>query len=180
MRAPLETPAPDTPTCLTPSIFRDARGRFVKTWHPDLFSAHGIHMPIAEEFYSVSERDVIRGMHFQTPPHDHEKLVYCVAGKVLDVVLDLRSSSATYGRSWSWELSPDNGHIIYIPKGFGHGFLSLAHGSVMIYKTSTVHAPSHDTGVRWDSFGFAWPVAAPVISERDRQLPPLGEFKTPF
>jgi dTDP-4-dehydrorhamnose 3,5-epimerase len=172
--------APELPTQLTTTVFQDARGSFRKTWHPELLARHGIRMPLAEEFYSVSERDVLRGMHFQTPPHDHEKLVYCAAGKVLDVVLDLRRLSPTYGKTWSWELSPENGHLIYIPRGFAHGFLSLLPGSVMVYKTSTLHAPDHDAGVRWDSFGFEWPVAAPILSPRDQEHPQFTAFVSPF
>jgi dTDP-4-dehydrorhamnose 3,5-epimerase len=171
---------PSEPVCLSARIFRDARGSFTKTWHPDLLATCGISMAIAEEFYSVSDEGVIRGMHFQRPPHDHEKLVYCAAGKLLDVVVDLRRSGRTYGQVWSWELSPENGNIIYIPKGFAHGFLSLSPGTVTVYKTSTVHAPTHDDGVRWDSLGFRWPVHTPILSDRDRKHPTLTEYVSPF
>ena len=171
---------PTQPVCLSPKVFRDQRGSFTKTWHPELLAAHGIHMPIAEEFYSVSRVNVLRGMHFQLPPHDHEKFVYCAAGRLLDVVIDLRRSTGSYGRIWAWELSAENGLIVYIPKGFAHGFLSLADGTVTVYKTSIVHAPSHDVGIRWDSFGFAWPTHAPILSERDRIHPALADFSSPF
>src|SRR5258708_28673738 len=168
------------PLCITPKIFRDARGSFTKTWHPDLLETHGITMTIAEEFYSVSDLGVLRGMHLQLPPYDYEKLVYCVAGSVLDVLLDLRLGSPTYGQTWSWELSPENGAILYIPKGIAHGFLSLAADSVMVYKTSIVYSPEHDTGVLWDSFGFNWPAQKPTLSERDQKFSSLFDFVSPF
>lgn len=170
---------PTQPVCLTPKCSRDQRGIFVKTWHPDLFSPHGIRMPLAEEFFSVSGRGVIRGMHFQTPPHDHEKIVYCPAGRVLDVVLDLRRGP-TFGAVSCWELSAENGFVIHIPRGFAHGFLAREDNSVMIYKTSTVYSPEHDAGIAWDSFGFNWPVDCPVLSERDREHPSFASFESPF
>ena len=96
-------------------------------------------------------------MHFQLPPHDHDKLVYCIRGRVMDVLLDLRKSSPTYGRSFGNEISANNHLMLYIPKGVAHGFLSLEDDSVLVYKTTTIHFPSHDAGVRWDSFGYTWP-----------------------
>jgi dTDP-4-dehydrorhamnose 3,5-epimerase len=94
---------------------------------------------------------------------------------VLDVVVDLRRHSPTYGQSTSVELSAENRLLFFIPTGFAHGFVSLRDDSCMIYKTNAVYAPENDTGIRWDSFGFAWPVSEVVVSERDRGLPALGE-----
>ena len=119
-------------------------------------------------------------MHFQLPPHDHAKLVYCVCGRVLDVLLDLRKASPTFGQTASAELSRANSHVFYIPAGIAHGFLSLEDESVMVYKTTTVHQPDHDAGIRWDSFGFDCGSATPIISVRDTALPRLQEFVSPF
>ncbi len=164
-----ETLSIEGPVVLTPRVFADARGAFIKTYHTDLFREAGIPaFTLREEFFSVSQKDVLRGMHFQVPPHDHAKIVYCVAGAVLDVVVDIRRSSRTYGEHARVDLTADNRKILYIPKGFAHGFLSMADGTTMIYKTDAIYAPEHDTGIRWDRFGFTWPVAAPVVSERDR------------
>jgi dTDP-4-dehydrorhamnose 3,5-epimerase/CDP-3, 6-dideoxy-D-glycero-D-glycero-4-hexulose-5-epimerase len=162
-------------------VFRDHRGSFVKTFHEPLFASLGIPpVQVREQFWSSSARGVLRGMHFQMPPADHEKIVTCVAGRVLDVVVDLRRGPG-YGKVWSGELSADNGRILVIPKGFAHGFLSLEEGSVMHYQCSTVHTPASDAGIRWDSFGFDWPLyGAPVLSTRDAGFPTLADFDSPF
>ena len=165
---------------LQPKVFQDARGDFVKTFHQGAFRELGIDFQPVEEFYSTSRNGVLRGMHFQLPPHDHSKLVYCIRGRVLDVLLDLRKASPSYGRSISVELSRDNHQQFYIPRGIAHGFLSLEDDSVMVYKTSTVHAPTHDAGVHWGSFGFGWGVDSPNISERDARFPSLESFNNPF
>jgi dTDP-4-dehydrorhamnose 3,5-epimerase len=165
---------------LQPRIFKDARGDFVKTYHAGLFRELGLPFAPAEEFFSVSRKDVVRGMHFQTPPHAHAKLVYCVAGRVLDVVVDLRRDSPTRGQYVSRELSAENREMFFIPEGFAHGFLSLEDDTVMVYQTSTVHAPEADAGIHWRSVGFAWPIANPVVSERDEAFPTLAGFDSPF
>jgi len=167
---------------LRPPTFEDARGGFVKTFHDGQLAAHDIAMTVREEFFSTSGVGVLRGMHFQLPPHAHQKLVYCITGRVLDVVLDLRKGSATFGQSVGFELTEANRYIAYIPVGFAHGFLSLEPSTRMIYKTDAVHAPEYDWGIRFDSFGFAWPDCGvqPVISPRDRAHPSMGDFDSPF
>jgi dTDP-4-dehydrorhamnose 3,5-epimerase len=165
---------------LHPRFFADARGSFVKTFHADLFRSAGIDFHPAEEFYSVSAAGVVRGMHFQLPPHDHAKLVYCPVGRVLDVVVDLRKQSATYGKAFSRELSAENRVMLFIPSGFAHGFLALDAGSMMVYQTSTVHAPESDAGIHWASFGYDWPVTNAILSDRDRAFPAFADFASPF
>lgn len=162
---------------IEPRLFEDDRGNFVKTYHVDLLKDLGIDFVPTEEFYSTSNKNVLRGMHFQLPPHDHNKLVYCIRGSVLDVIVDLRKSSATYGQCTNITLSEQNRLLFYIPKGFAHGFLSLEDDSIMIYKTDHVYVPESDTGICWDSFGFDWPVKDPVISNRDKQLVELSSFQ---
>lgn len=165
---------------IEPRVFTDARGEFVKTYHRDLFRELGIDFTPAEEFFSTSHRGVLRGLHFQLPPHDHAKLVYCLAGAVKDVLVDLRRASPQFGRAFDTELSEGNRRLLFIPPGVAHGFLALEEGSVMAYATSTVHAPSHDAGIRWDSIGFEWGIDVPVISPRDAAFPALAEFVSPF
>lgn len=165
---------------LKPKIFEDARGDFVKTFHEGVFRELGIDFKPVEEFFSTSRKNVLRGMHFQLPPHDHAKLVYCVSGSVRDVLLDLRRGSPTYGRAISAELSRENHLQFFIPPGVAHGFLTLENDSIMVYKTSAVHAPSHDAGVRWNSFGFHWQVDSPLLSSRDQALPAFEDYPTPF
>lgn len=167
---------------IRPFVFEDARGNFVKPFHEDQLASHGIHMTVREEFFSTSAVAVLRGMHFQLPPHAHQKLVYCITGKVLDVVLDLRQSSPTFGEAASFELSAANRHAVHIPTGFAHGFLSLEDQSCLIYKTDAVHAPDCDAGIRWNSFSFAWPRMGRefLISSRDLAHPAFTDFTSPF
>ncbi|RRV12934.1 dTDP-4-keto-6-deoxy-D-glucose epimerase [Stutzerimonas xanthomarina] len=162
------------------NVFKDIRGSFVKTYQHDIFAALGLSTDWKEEYYSVSGKDVIRGMHFQTPPADHAKLVYCLQGEVLDVVLDLRVNSPTFLQCLSFRLSPQQGNSIYIPSGMAHGFLSLTEGSVMQYKVTSEYSPRHDAGVLWSSIDFDWPVDKPVVSTRDEQHPVLTKFISPF
>jgi len=165
---------------IEPGRFQDTRGSFTKLYHEDIFQEHGINTELREQFFTVSHKNVLRGMHFQIPPHDHDKLVTCLTGRVLDVVLDLRKDSDTYGEAAAFELSANNGCILFIPSGMAHGFLSLEDNSGMLYATSTVHSPTHDRGIRWDSFGFEWPCIDPIISERDRSHPTFAQFESPF
>jgi dTDP-4-dehydrorhamnose 3,5-epimerase len=162
------------------NIFEDKRGTFLKTYHDQLFEKKGLRTDWKEEYYSISSKDVIRGMHFQLPPADHAKLVYCLHGEVLDVVVDLRVDSLTYLKSCSFRLSPECGRSIYIPAGMAHGFLSLTEGSVMQYKVTSVYSSEHDAGLSWDSIGFEWPVDKPIVSDRDGQHLALSQFNSPF
>jgi dTDP-4-dehydrorhamnose 3,5-epimerase len=165
---------------LKPTVFVDNRGDFVKTFHKTSFNNLGLHFEPVEEFFSTSLKNVIRGFHFQSPPDAHDKLVYCVKGKVLDVILDLRKGSDTYGKAIGVELSAQNKYLLYIPVGFGHGFLSLEDDSVMIYKTSTMHAPQNDFGIKWDSVDFDWGNVDPIVSKRDDSFITFNNFKSPF
>jgi dTDP-4-dehydrorhamnose 3,5-epimerase/CDP-3, 6-dideoxy-D-glycero-D-glycero-4-hexulose-5-epimerase len=165
--------------CVRLKRFEDIRGVFVKTFSQTVYAAAGITLDMHEEFYSVSQKNVIRGMHFQLPPHDHEKMVYCVSGTVGDVLLDLRRG-AGYGTVRSLTLSAENGVLLFIARGVAHGFESLTNDSILIYKTATEHSPMHDCGIRWNSFGYQWKTSSPVLSDRDRRHPHLDEFLSPF
>ncbi len=158
----------------------DHRGAFIKTFHRDIFMDLGVFSEWREQYYSVSRKNVLRGMHFQIPPHDHDKLVTCISGEILDVVLDLRKESVSYRKVVSVPMSSDTPTLLYIPKGLAHGFLSLSENSIMLYNTSTVYAPAHDAGIKWSSIGFDWPCSDPIISERDRRHPDLDDFRSPF
>jgi dTDP-4-dehydrorhamnose 3,5-epimerase len=161
----------------------DDRGKFVKSFHEEKLAEIGVRMTIREEFYSISSKGVLRGMHFQVPPHAHQKLVYCIRGRVLDVVLDLRKDKSTYGKFASFELSEKVHNIVYIPVGFAHGFLSLEDDSCLIYKTDHVYEPESDAGILWSSFGYDWPDLEglpPRISDRDRGHQEFRSFHSPF
>lgn len=157
----------------------DIRGTFVKTFAAGLYSEMGLGTEIREEYYSVSRKNVIRGMHFQLPPHDHAKLVYCPVGEVEDVLLDIRKGP-TYGQFATVALSSIKPALLWIPPGIAHGFKSKADDTFMVYKTSTEYNPSSDRGIRWDSFGYDWGNENHIISDRDRIHPTLSEFATSF
>ncbi len=163
-----------------PKVFSDSRGQFVKVFHRDAFNNLGLDVRFEEDYYSQSRRGVIRGLHFQKPPADHSKMVYCLSGKVFDVILDLRRSSPTYGHSIAINLSSDIRNIIYIPRGVAHGFCVLSDNATLIYKVSKVYDPKRDSGILWSSIGINWPESNPILSERDASFAPLSEFKSPF
>lgn len=162
------------------NFFYDHRGSFTKIYSEGLYKNLGLQFSIAEIFFSDSHKDVVRGMHFQIPPHDHAKVVTCIAGQILDVVLDLRKSSPTYGKAIGVELAPNLGRTLVIPRGCAHGFYSYQDHSIVCYAVETSHNKSSDAGVKWDSFGFSWPSLMPKISERDRQFPNFNDFISPF
>jgi dTDP-4-dehydrorhamnose 3,5-epimerase len=165
---------------LEPNVFSDERGDFVKIYTNEAFEKFGLRADFKESYFSVSKKNVIRGMHFQAPPAEHIKLVYVTKGKILDVVLDIRTSSPTYGKYISQELSSKNHKITYLPAGVAHGFLSLENDSYVIYSQTSVYTSNHDKGVHFDSFGMSWGVKNPIVSARDKDFPTLNEFKSPF
>ena len=134
----------------------------------------------AEQYYSVSHSGVLRGLHFQLPPSDHDKLVYCTAGAAFDVALDLRLGSPEFGRHIGLTLSAEAHNLLYLPRGFAHGFCVTEGPATMVYNTTTPYAPEHDTGILWNSAGIDWPVDTPLVSTRDRNFPALDEFESPF
>ena len=124
--------------------FQDNRGGFQKLFNFDFFKENGLDCDFKEFYYSVNKKDVVRGMHFQTPPFDHTKLVYVSKGRIKDVVVDIRKNSATYGQYFDIELDEQKGQYLYIPKGFAHGFLSLEDGSIVNYAQTTCYAKDND------------------------------------
>ncbi|WP_433833731.1 dTDP-4-dehydrorhamnose 3,5-epimerase family protein [Flavobacterium anhuiense] len=150
--------------------FKDNRGEFVKTIHKETFLESKLEWEFKESFYSVSHKNVFRGMHFQYAPNDHQKLVYVVKGSIIDIILDLRSQSETFGQYFTIELSDTNRKGIYIGKGFAHGFISQEDDTIVEYHTTTVQDKDSEGGVRYDSFGFKITVNDPIISERDQSF----------
>lgn len=172
----------DIPGCveLQPSVRSDERGHFVKTYHADFFQEHDLKTNFVEQYYSVSQSNVLRGLHFQTPPHDHDKLVYCTAGEVLDVVVDLRRGSPSYGEYHMIALSALKANQLYIPSGLAHGFYVTTEEATMVYNVTSTYAPENDQGIKWDGAGIVWPTSTPKISERDNSFCGLKEFSSPF
>lgn len=162
------------------AVHEDTRGTFVKPFSFSAFAAAGLPVAFREAFFSRSRRRVVRGLHFQTPPHAQDKLVCCAAGRVLDVVVDLRVGSPTYGRAETFELDAETWTALFIPAGLAHGFAALADDTVMAYAVTAEYDPKADSGIRWDSVPVEWPWPDPVVSERDMAFAPLAAYASPF
>lgn len=160
--------------------FQDERGLFHKYFSKDDFSSLGLDTDFKESYYSINKKNVIRGMHFQIPPADHTKLVYVISGKIIDVCLDIRKNSKTYGKCFSVELSGAVAKCIYIPKGFAHGFVSLEDNTCVHYMQTSCYNKECDKGICYDSFGYSWNITNPIVSGRDLTHPKLNDFQSPF
>jgi len=161
---------------------RDERGYFVRTYDQAVFLAHGLSTNWVQESQSYSIRNIVRGMHFQRPPFSEVKLVRALWGRIVDVLLDLRKSSETYGQWDSLELSAENHTAVYIPKGFAHGFCTPDSDAVLAYKMDSQYVPEAAGGLLWNDpdVGINWPVQSPMTSESDEGWPALRYFTSPF
>ncbi len=165
---------------LKPIVRGDRRGSFVKIFHAETFAELGLATDFKEECFSTSIKNVLRGLHFQTPPADHVKLVTCIEGAIKDVVVDLRKKSVTFGKHFMIELSAEKSNMLYIPKGLAHGFLTLSDRATIFYNITTVYSPANDKGILWSSCGIDWQCDAPILSDRDKIHPTFAEFDSPF
>lgn len=173
------------PRIIVPKRHADDRGWFSETFHEKRLREIGITCRFVQDNQSSSKRaGTLRGLHFQVPPAPQAKLVGVLRGRILDVAVDVRRGSPTFGKHVSTELSAESGHQVYIPAGFAHGFLTLEDDVVVMYKVSDFYSAAHDGGIRWNDpdVAFPWPIkAADVItSDKDRRLPLLAEFASPF
>ncbi len=162
------------------NLFKDNRGEFQKLFQNSLFRKQGLEINIDEHFFSVSQKGVVRGMHFQLPPYAQSKLIYVLLGKVVDVIVDLRKNSKTFKQSMAVVLSSENRKAIYIPKGFAHGFQSLEDNSIMVYSQSEEFHSESDFGINPFSLEMDWPIKEHIISNKDKNLIQLSEFNSPF
>lgn len=158
----------------------DERGSFTKIYNGNNFEKWGIDFEIKEIYYSLSRMNVIRGMHFQMPPYQHKKVVHVLSGKVMDVLLDIRKESPTYGKHMIVNLPDDVKKALYIPEGIAHGFKSLTDHTVMEYCVSSVYSGNADTGIKFDTCGIEWGTENFIISERDRTFISFEKFHSPF
>jgi dTDP-4-dehydrorhamnose 3,5-epimerase len=161
-------------------VHKDSRGAFVKMFQRSFFAKYGLEGDYSENYYTRSHEDVIRGMHFQAPPADHAKLVTVIQGTIIDVILDIRKASPTYGKFIEIELSRENRRSIYIPRGCAHGFGTLSETAIAYYMVSSEYDAAHDAGIRYDSFGYDWPIPNPIMSDRDKSFLPFSSFRSPF
>ncbi len=167
---------------IEPRVFGDARGFFTESWSEKVFNeAVGQPVRFVQDNHSRSSRGVLRGLHYQLPPHAQGKLVRCVSGAVFDVAVDLRRSSPHFGRWAGVELSADNHRQLWVPPGFAHGFLVLSETADFLYKTTDTYAPQAEGSVRWDdpAIGIQWPELglAPLLAEKDLKAPLLVDAK---
>ena len=161
-------------------VFGDHRGVFAKLYQEAIFREAGMETTFPEWACSRSTKGVVRGLHFQVPPMAQDKLVYCVSGEVLDVAVDLRKGSPTYGRFETFLLDDRDFHAVFVPKGFAHGFAALSDVAVVTYLMSAEYSPEHDAGIRWDSLPIPWPVTDPILSEKDADQVAFDDFDSPF
>lgn len=169
---------------ILPFVAPDDRGYLSKTFEKSIFSEHGIEVAPWEELRSFSKKGVVRGLHFQRE-HSQDKLVQVMHGAVYDVAVDLRKGSATFGKWEGFYLSAENRQMLYIPKGFAHGFLALEEGTVFSYLCGDRYDPASDGGIRWDDpqLAVGWPlerVSKVILSEKDAFLPLFAEFQQEY
>lgn len=172
----------DGPLIIDPRVFSDERGFFVETYNAGRYEEAGIPAAFVQDNLSVSQKGVLRGLHFQSPPYAQGKLVQVLRGRVFDVAVDIREGSPTFGEYVSVELSAENHRQFWIPAGFAHGFLSLEDDTMFQYKCTNVYAPDHDGGVRYDdpTIGIAWPEGPYIVSEKDKAQPLLEAIGSVF
>ncbi|MFP4447029.1 MAG: dTDP-4-dehydrorhamnose 3,5-epimerase [Desulfosudaceae bacterium] len=162
---------------ITPKIFSDTRGLFAESFKESDFQNAGLPTCFVQDNYSVSHKNVIRGLHYQTPPSAQGKLVRVCQGTVWDVAVDIRAQSPTFRQWVAAELNHENQAMLYIPPGFAHGFAALSDTVHLLYKCTCEYDPAAEAGIRWNDPDLAidWPVADPILSARDQQLPFINQ-----
>jgi dTDP-4-dehydrorhamnose 3,5-epimerase len=169
---------------IEPKVFLDSRGYFFEPYNKEKFDQNFGITNFVQDNESKSSKGVLRGFHFQKPPYDQAKLVRCIEGQVLDVALDLRKQSKTYGKYEKVILSADNKKQFFIPRGFAHAFLVLSESAVFSYKVDNIYAPKYDSGIAWNdqSLMIDWGIneSQLIISEKDKNLSFLSEINSPF
>ena len=167
---------------INPKRFQDERGFFAETYNQIRYRGLSIPQVFVQDNHSLSHAiGTLRGLHFQAPPAAQGKLVRCGRGAIFDVAVDIRSGSPTYGQWQGYELTAKNGHQLYVPVGFAHGFVTLEPDSEIVYKCTDYYAPETDGAVRWDSCGIDWPLSVgPILSDKDAIAPALADFDSPF
>ncbi|MBD3343697.1 MAG: dTDP-4-dehydrorhamnose 3,5-epimerase [Chitinivibrionales bacterium] len=168
---------------IEPKVFTDHRGFFLESFSQKEFADNGIAAYFVQDNHSKSvEKGVLRGLHFQKPPHAQCKIVRITKGAVYDVIVDLRKSSPTYGQWQGFELSENNFRMLLVPQGFAHGFCTLEPDTEMIYKVNDFYAPECDSGIIWNdpTLNIGWPVENPILSDKDARLGNFKGFVSPF
>lgn len=167
---------------IEPRIFEDDRGYFFESYNYNEFSKNGIDKVFVQDNQSSSQKDVLRGLHFQNPPFAQAKLVTVIKGAVLDVTVDIRKNSPTYGENVSIKLSEQNKKMLYIPEGFAHGFLTLEDNTIFSYKCSNFYNKASEDSLVWNdpNLDIDWKIDRPILSEKDKISKMFNEFKSLF
>ncbi len=164
---------------IEPRVFVDERGHFFESFNEKLMAENGIRGPFIQDNQSMSHKGVLRGLHLQKAPHEQGKLIRVVRGGVLDVVVDIRKNSRTFGKHFSIELNDVNNKMLWIPAGFAHGFATLDDHTVFLYKVTGYYHPASEGGIIYNDvdLNIDWRITAPIVSQKDRILPSFKEFK---
>jgi len=165
-----------------PKIFRDDRGYFFEYFRKDVFKDFNLNIEFVQSNESQSQKNVLRGLHFQNPPFEQGKLIRVVKGAVLDVAVDIRPGSVTYGKWFSYELTEDNKTILWIPPGFAHGFLTLADHTIFQYECTNYYQKDSEGSLRWNdpTLNIKWSINDPIISDKDKVAPLFKDFVSRF
>ena len=179
----IKTAIPDV-YIIEPTVFGDGRGYFLESYNQKKFEEVVGKASFVQDNESKSSKGVLRGLHFQSPPFDQAKLVRCIEGEVLDVAVDIRKNSKTYGKHVAVLLSGENKRQLFVPRGFAHGFLVLSDSATFAYKVDNTYAPNYDAGIRWNDkeLNIQWGVkdSEVIVSEKDAELTLFSKFESPF
>lgn len=177
----IKTPIPDL-LIVEPDVFNDQRGYFFEVYNQECYFNNSMNMQFVQDNESKSGKNVLRGLHFQKPPFAQGKLVRVIQGKVLDVAVDIRKGSPTYGKYHSVELDAKSKRMFYIPEGFAHGFLTLEEDTIFAYKCTNYYNKESEGSLLWcdETIGIDWNVENPVLSDKDKISPPFKDFISPF
>ncbi|HIW32274.1 MAG TPA: dTDP-4-dehydrorhamnose 3,5-epimerase [Candidatus Paenibacillus intestinavium] len=168
---------------IEPTVYGDNRGFFMESYNKETFNKHGIHTIFVQDNLSLSaEAGVLRGLHYQLNPAAQTKLIRVISGEIIDVVVDIRRNSPTFGQWEGFVLSADNKRQLLVPRGFAHGFCTQVANTEVQYKVDSYYSPEHDRGIAWDDVALHidWPTSSPILSEKDRNQPRLAEAEINF
>ncbi|MGE0561506.1 MAG: dTDP-4-dehydrorhamnose 3,5-epimerase [Flavobacteriales bacterium] len=167
---------------IKPKVFKDERGYFFESFNKNEFIKNAINIEFVQDNQSKSDKNVLRGLHFQIPPFTQGKLIQVIKGAVLDVVVDIRKNSKTYAKSFKIELSEDNKKMLYVPEGFAHGFLTLQNETIFSYKCTNFYNKESERSLLWNDklLNIDWGVNNPILSEKDKLAEPFNSFISPF
>ena len=177
----IKTNIPDL-LIIQPKVFEDERGYFFESYNKNDFNRDGINYEFIQDNESMSQKGVLRGLHFQNPPYSQAKLVRVIKGAVLDVAVDIRKNSDAYGQHYTIELSETNKTMIFIPEGFAHGFLTLANNTIFSYKCTQVYNKASEDSILWNDpdLNINWGITDPILSEKDRSAQTFKHFNSLF